>query len=171
MRTLSTMLVPTNDRTRSWAAAARAACWMREISEAKVPIKIRPGAWRKTSSKAASITASDGVQPGRSALVESASRARTPRSPNSASLPKSVGRPSTGVWSNLKSPEWTIRPAGVPIPRPTPSGMEWHTWKNSTVKGPIRASSPACTVWIVALSRPPPRLSLASSKPRVSGVA
>ena len=23
------------------------------------------------------------------------------------------------------------------MPRPTPSGMEWQTWKNSTLKGPI----------------------------------
>ena len=47
-----------------------------------------------------------------------------PPSPNSASLAKSVNRPSTGVWSNLKSPEWTTKPTGVVIPNPTPSGME-----------------------------------------------
>ena len=40
---------------------------------------------------------------------------------------KSGGQLSTGVWSNLKSPECTIRPTGVEIPNPTPSGMLWQT--------------------------------------------
>ena len=48
------------------------ACCTREISEANVPIRIRPGAARNKSSNAASITVSDGVHPGWSALVESA---------------------------------------------------------------------------------------------------
>jgi hypothetical protein len=59
---------------------------MREMSEAKVAMMMRPGASRKTASKAGSITASDGVQPALSALVESDSSASTPRPANSASL-------------------------------------------------------------------------------------
>ena len=62
---------------------------------------ILPGALRNSSSKAASITLSEAVQPGLTELVESESRASTPRFENSASLAKSVGRLSTGVWSNL----------------------------------------------------------------------
>lgn len=40
-----------------------------------------------------------GVKPGRSALVLSASRHSTPRSPYSANLLNSITCPSTGVWS------------------------------------------------------------------------
>lgn len=47
------------------------------------------------------------------ALVESAQRASTPLWPSSASLYMSVCSPSTGEWSNLKSPVWTMVPTGV----------------------------------------------------------
>src|SRR5258707_1293924 len=59
---------------------------MREINEAKVATMIRPGAARKTRSKASSMTASESVQPGRSALVLSDNNASTPRFENSASF-------------------------------------------------------------------------------------
>ena len=95
------MLKPTKAIFRPCRWAAFAACCIREISEAKEAIIIRPGASLKTSSKAGSIIFSDGVHPGLSALVESAMRAKTPRLENSASLAKSVGQPSTGVGSNL----------------------------------------------------------------------
>ena len=86
-------------RLNFWAAAA--AICTREMSEAKVATMMRPGAVRKTSSKPWARSISDSVQPGRSALVLSASRASTPRCENSASLAKSGGQPSIGVWSNL----------------------------------------------------------------------
>ena len=82
----STMLVPTKAILRPCSSAALPTCCMREISEAKLAMMIRPLALRKTSRKAASITLSEGVQPGRSALVELASSASTPRLENSASL-------------------------------------------------------------------------------------
>jgi hypothetical protein len=82
----STMLVPIKVILRPWRSAALATCCIREISEAKLAMMMRPGAFLKTSSKAGSITRSEGVHPGLSALVESASKASTPRAANSASL-------------------------------------------------------------------------------------
>ena len=44
------------------------------------------------------------------------------------------------------------------MPNPTPSGMEWQTWKNSTLKGPIWTVSPAWTVFsCTSLSKPAAR--------------
>ena len=171
MAAFSTMLRPAMATWRPWRTAQLTTCWMREISEAKVATMMRPLASRNTSSKAASTTRSEGVKPGRSALVESESSASTPRPPSSASLAMSVGFPSTGVWSNLKSPEWTIRPTGVSMASPTPSGMLWQTWKNSMRKGPMVRESPA---WMVFNSTSPSSLcsfSLTSMRPRVSLVA
>ena len=38
---------------------------------------------------------------------------------------KSDSLPSTGVWSNLKSPVWTTVPTGVRSAMPIASGIEW----------------------------------------------
>jgi len=54
----------------------------------------------KTWSKAGAMTRSDGVQPGLSALVESASRASTPR-PRISAAWRNRWPVVTGVWSNL----------------------------------------------------------------------
>ena len=62
---------------------------------------IRPSQREKTSSSAGPTLDSDGATPGRSALVESPQRQRTPSRPSSASRETSAGLPSTGVWSNL----------------------------------------------------------------------
>ncbi len=101
--TLSTMLGPAIAILRPLFMAASATCCTREIKEANVATIMRPFASAKTLSNAGPMTASEGVQPGRSALVESESSRSTPRAANSASFAKSVGQPSTGVWSNLKS--------------------------------------------------------------------
>ncbi len=101
--TLSTMLGPAKVILRPLLAAASATCCTREISEAKVAMMTRPLASLNTLSNAGPMTASEGVQPGRSAFVESESSKSTPRVENSESFAKSVGQPSTGVWSNLKS--------------------------------------------------------------------
>jgi hypothetical protein len=59
---------------------------MREIRDAKLAIMIRPAAFLKTLSKASLTSISEGVQPGRVALVESAIKARTPLLEKSTSL-------------------------------------------------------------------------------------
>ena len=56
---------------------------------------------------------SDGVKPGSSAFVESASSSATPSSPSAARRLTSVRRPSIGVRSSLKSPECTTMPTLV----------------------------------------------------------
>ena len=75
---------------------------------------------------------SDGVNPGRSAFVESESSSRTPPSRRaiSPSSARSVRRPSTGVRSSLKSPVCTIVPAGVKNAIAKPCGTEWVTGMN-----------------------------------------
>ena len=47
-------------------------------------------------------------------------------------MAKSDSLPSTGVWSNLKSPVWTIVPTGVRNAMPMASGMECPTRKGMT---------------------------------------
>ena len=84
--TLSSMLGPASAILRPCLAAASATCWMREIREANVAMMTRPFASLKTLSNAGPITISEGVHPGRSALVESESSRSTPRCENSASL-------------------------------------------------------------------------------------
>ena len=49
----------------------------------------------------------------------------TPSSPSRARMWKSDSLPSTGVWSNLKSPVWTTVPTGVRSAMPIASGIEW----------------------------------------------
>ncbi len=66
----------------------------------------------------------------------------TPSAPKRASAPKSDGLPSTGVWSNLKSPVVTTIPTGVRIPRPIASGIECPIRNGMTVNGPTSSSSP-----------------------------
>ena len=73
------MLVPAKAILRPCLAAASATCCMREISEAKVAMMTRPCASLNTLSKAGPMTISEGVQPGRSELVESESSRSTPR--------------------------------------------------------------------------------------------
>ena len=165
------MEVPTIASLRLCFAAALSTCCVREINDAKVATSTRPCALVKTSSSAPSMMASEGVRPGCSALVESENNASTPRSPNSASLPRSMGHPSTGVGSSLKSPVCTTNPTGVVIANPTASGMLCEVWKNSTSNGPRLIFSPACTVWIVSLSSRRASRSLFSSSPRVIAVA
>jgi hypothetical protein len=55
---------------------------------------------------------------------------------------KSESLPSTGVWSNLKSPVWTIVPTGVRSAIPIASGIECPIRNGTTVNGPMGTTSP-----------------------------
>ena len=57
-------------------------------------------------------------------------------------MAKSDSLPSTGVWSNLKSPVWTIVPIGVRRAIPIASGIEWPTRNGMTWNAPMSSSSP-----------------------------
>ena len=92
---------PTRATLRSSAAAASIACWTRWMFDANEVTTIRPLQRENTSISAGPTLDSDGATPGRSALVESPQRARTPSLPSSARRETSAGLPSTGVWSNL----------------------------------------------------------------------
>ena len=82
--------------------------------------------------------------PASSALVESESNSRMPGSLAIAPMrARSVSRPSTGVRSSLKSPEWRIVPCGVWKAVANPCGTECVTGMNSTSKGPMRRRSPS----------------------------
>ena len=74
-------------------------------------------------------------------FVLSQIKAFTPGFAISAQSTGSQGSPTRGVSSSLKSPVWTIRPAGVSIQRPELSGIEWLIGKNPTLKGPISTLS------------------------------
>ncbi len=67
----------------------------------------------KISSKAPATSSSEPVTPGRSTFVLSAKSARTPSDPSVAKRWRSKCRPSSGVWSILKSPVCTMVPTGV----------------------------------------------------------
>ncbi len=92
---------PTRATRLSSSAAASMTCWTRCTLEAKQVTMIRPSQRENVSSRAGPTADSDGATPGRSALVESPNRQRTPSRPSSASRDTSAGTPSTGVWSNL----------------------------------------------------------------------
>ena len=99
-------------RPVSWATLA--ICWMRWMWLAKQATTMRrSGRSRKRRRRAAPTLLSEGVKPGSSALVESASNRATPSSPRAASRLTSVRRPSIGVRSSLKSPECTMTPTFV----------------------------------------------------------
>jgi hypothetical protein len=96
---------------------------------------IRPGACLKTCSKPASMTPQKGSSRA-VALVESAA-APARRAARTRPLGV-VARPV--VHRRMVKFVITLvhhQPDRVVMPSPTPSGMEWHTWKNSTLKGPI----------------------------------
>ena len=61
---------------------------------------------------------------------------RRPPAPSLARIAKSDSLPSTGVWSNLKSPVWTIVPTGVRRAMPIASGIEWPTRNGIDVERP-----------------------------------
>ena len=84
-----------------------------EVQRAVLEIVNLEAQARKALRKAWPTVVSDSVYPGRSALVLSDIRSRTPRRPNSANLCISICFPSTGVISTLKSPVWTTVPTGV----------------------------------------------------------
>ena len=88
---------PTSATLRPSAAAASITCWTRWMFEAKLVTMILPSARENTSSRWRPTPLSDGEKPGRSALVESPHRRRTPSRPSSASRETSAGGPSTGV--------------------------------------------------------------------------
>ena len=121
------------------AMAASATCWTRWMWLAKqVTMKRRSGRARNTFRSVSPTVDSDGVNPGSSALVESASSSRIPGSVASAPIrARSVRRPSTGWRSILKSPEWRMMPCGVWKAVAKACGTEWVTGMNSTSHGPI----------------------------------
>src|SRR5271155_2994497 len=91
----------------------------------------------KTSSNRGFTAHSLGVYPARSTLVESCSRASTPRLPYSAKGCRSKGLPSGGERSILKSPVWITTPTGVSMAKATQSTSECVTRIGSMLKGPI----------------------------------
>src|SRR5256885_1311970 len=111
---------------------------------------------------------SDGVKPSRSAFVLSDISSITPWLPKCESRAMSVGLPSTGVWSILKSPEWITMPTGVWMASAVVSGMLCATWMNSTLKGPSSTTSPAVISRKSTCSASLCSRSLFLMKPRVS---
>ena len=140
------MLRPVTATFRPHLAAASSTCWTRWTLEAKVVTMMRSSQFWNWRMKVAPTVFSEGVKPGRSTLVESAHRHRTPSLPSSPRRARSITSPSMGVESILKSPVWTMVPILVWMAKATESAMEWFTWMNSTVNLPARTLLPASTV-------------------------
>ena len=121
---LRIMLRPTRATLRSRRAAASRICWTRWTWLAKQAITMRRRAASKMSSRARPTSTSETMKPGCSALVESDMSRSMPSAASRASPPRSVGRPSIGVRSILKSPVCTIVPPGVRRATAMPSGIE-----------------------------------------------
>ena len=92
----------------------------------------------------------------------------TPSAPYRASVWKSEGFPSTGVWSNLKSPVWMTVPTGVRIARPIASGIEWPIRNASTENAPTWTDSPPGSRASIGLLWSLCSLILLPSRPRAS---
>ena len=134
---------PTTETRRPVSSATSIACCIRCTFEAKLATRTRPCFVGMIVRNASPTSFSDPLIPGRSAFVESPSRRSTPRLPISASLPTSVLRPSTGVWSSFQSPVCRTRPAGVSSRIDTVSGIECAIRTNSTWNGPISIAPPS----------------------------
>ncbi len=148
------------------AIPASAICWIRWMWEAKQAAMTRPGASSMMSRIGSPRDRSDGTNPGTSAFVESASSRRTPRRPSSAKAGRSVGRPSIGVGSSLKSPECSTIPSGVSKATAAASGTEWLTGMNEKPNGPCLRHSPNATGWswvVIPSSSMRPRASSSDS--------
>ena len=125
--------------------AASRTCWMRCTWLAKLATMTRRCAVAKTRSIAGAMSRSGVVKPGTSALVESTRNRSTPSSPSRAKARRSVMRPSSGIWSILKSPVCRTSPAGVRIATASASGIEWLTATNSQSNGPSCSRPPSRT--------------------------
>ena len=145
---------------------------MRWMLEEKVAMMIlrSPAIWNSLLNDSPTVR-SLGVLPGISMLVESGSSASTPWLPSSPKRPRSMTPPSMGVKSTLKSPVWTMTPAGVWMASAQASGMEWLTRINSTDMQPALMTSPGFTSTIRTWLTRPCSLSLFLISPTVSLVA
>ena len=93
-----TMLLPSTTTFLPNLYAVLIICCTRSTLDAKVATKIRVFLWSANRvSKVLPTVFSEGVKPGRSALVESHIRASTPFLPISAKRCKSIASPNTGV--------------------------------------------------------------------------
>ncbi len=110
------MARPRRQIERSAAAAASASVFSRATFEAKVVATTMPRAPAISAFSGSPSVASDRPGWSEKTLVESHISAFTGRSAAMARKVSSAqGSPTTGERSSLKSPEWTIRPAGVSI--------------------------------------------------------
>ena len=134
---------PITATERPTSTATSIACCIRWMFEANQEMRTRPCFEGMICLNASPTTRSERVNPGRSAFVESPSRRSTPRFPSSASVPTSVRRPSTGVWSSFQSPVWKIRPAGVSRQIPTASGTECDMRTSSHAERARARSAPS----------------------------
>ena len=142
MPTLRCIDLPKNATCRPASTPADTICWTRWTCDEKQAAITRPGAVRMMSPIGSASERSEGTNPGRSALVESASSSRTPRAPNSAKADRSVGMPSIGVGSSLKSPECTTSPSGVSKATAAASGTEWLTGTRRNRRDPCSTHEP-----------------------------
>ena len=123
-------------------AATSTICWTREISEAKVATMIRPSALREDALEASAPTSrSEGVKPGCldvDAVGDQREHALAAR--NRPGLAE-IGRPAVHrrLVELVVAGDGRSSPAGVVMPKPTASGIEWQTRNDSTL------NAPACT--------------------------
>ena len=80
--------------------------------------------------------------PSTMALVLSHTMASTPSSPSARKLSSSVGGPTIGAGSSLKSPVWRMIPYGVRIASACDSGTEWVTGMKRRLYGGSSKDAP-----------------------------
>jgi len=148
---------PRRQIERPAACPASASVFSRATFEAKVVATTIPGCAAINSVSGPASVASERPGWGEKTLVLSQARSCTPPA-SWAILCQSSGSkasPTTGVPSSLKSPEWTIRPAGVSMISAELSGIEWLTGTNCTRKGPaLTTSGRAATLRITSRGNP-----------------
>ena len=165
------ILRPNTATLRPFVTALSTICCILWMLDANVAMMMRlPSALANSRSKVSPTLRSEGVWPGRSALVESAIRASTPLLPSSPKRARSMISPSMGVKSTLKSPVCTRTPAGVCMASPTESGMEWFTLMNSTAMQPSFTVCPG-VILLRSESGRPCSFSLPSMSAMVRAVA
>ena len=152
------------------APRSRSTCCMRWMCEEKVVTSDAAACACGRSPRAALPTLRSDGGHARRARRSSSRRAGAARPRRRARRggARSGSRPSSGVWSSLKSPVWTTVPTGVRMASPTESGIECVIANGSTCErpdparlGPVSRERRACSPCSRSRSR---------TKPSVSGV-
>ena len=155
-KTIFFMARPSRQIVRPAALPASAKVFNRATFDAKVVATTMPLEDAISSDNGTPRVDSDRPGSGENTFVLSHISALIGRSAAIASkAASSQASPTMGLRSSLKSPECTMRPAGVSMTKAALSGIEWLTGTNCTSNGPaVITSGRGLTVRMASRAKP-----------------